>query len=717
MLIIVIIVLGFLEICTFPFPGVSASESRIHIKNSKKNFSNQTIIKHGIPNTGIFTNESSTHNYLLENLVKNQVVYFSITPEPPFSKSDFLVGLFKHSGLDYSSILYENLGLAKYMGSWTTPSGEEDWILQVNDTRVQSNENFTYTILVSKPENGYCDNTAIPLNELDIVANFTLNHEVHYWQVSLKENQKGTIFINETTDFTLVGAELAVYSQQSAPTTQQNPQFPDPHNPVLPLTEISGSYSYSWNAFITDTYFIVVKHKVHVDSPTGTYNISFSAEQSLYNFDTAGRLPHNQTVTVLVDQSFTMPKAYYFMFEVNLTRADVNIQVYSSTILDYALVKIYDEGRQNPIRSEREELQPYDGLINISLTLDEGYYFLVITPGLYAGKGEFLIHFEYKLARPFVWNPFAILLNIGILAALPVYLIYLDSKGKWYRVNQWSVPTSLQDTYKYFTRSFRGIFNVKEVPNKSILIRVTSIPFKTFGLLNFIESSENETLVILKRLHRRIEWLNYILISIVLYDILNLLSFSFFSIHFLPIYFSNSTILFLILAIPTALVGIIVLFVNVSSYISYNQVVNRIAYSVQNYQKSSDNGFNRKDFDPDQAPKNINYVRVLWNQAKHAFKANNFELFVIKADASVKNLLSTRFQQLVSNPISKPDFQLQVATLRKQGFDLPSEKKIAHFRNLRNRIVHSSFTLDEKESVDCFAYYSTFITRLGLRSS
>ncbi len=116
-------------------------------------------------------------------------------------------------------------------------------------------------------------------------------------------------------------------------------------------------------------------------------------------------------------------------------------------------------------------------------------------------------------------------------------------------------------------------------------------------------------------------------------------------------------------------------------------------------------------------PKNINYVRVLWNQAKHAFKKNNFELFVIKADASVKNLLSTRFQQLVSSPISKHDFQFQVATLRKQGFDLPSERKIAHFRNLRNRIVHSSFTLDEKESVDCFAYYSTFITRLGLRSS
>jgi hypothetical protein len=117
-----------------------------------------------------------------------------------------------------------------------------------------------------------------------------------------------------------------------------------------------------------------------------------------------------------------------------------------------------------------------------------------------------------------------------------------------------------------------------------------------------------------------------------------------------------------------------------------------------------------------QAEKSINYVRVLWNQARHAFKEENYELFVIKADAAVKNLLSTRFVQICpENMYSKPDFQTQVVELRKRGFDLPNDRRIAHFRNLRNRIVHSSVTLNEKESVDCFAFYSTFITRLGLR--
>ncbi|MHA2289496.1 MAG: hypothetical protein ACXABG_11990, partial [Promethearchaeota archaeon] len=79
-------------------------------------------------------------------------------------------------------------------------------------------------------------------------------------------------------------------------------------------------------------------------------------------------------------------------------------------------------------------------------------------------------------------------------------------------------------------------------------------------------------------------------------------------------------------------------------------------------------------------------------------------------------LLSTRYWQICPiNSHSTADVQTQGVELRKRGFDLPNEKKIAHFRNLRNRIVHSSVTLGEKESVDCFAYYSTFITRMGLR--
>ena len=151
------------------------------------------------------------------------------------------------------------------------------------------------------------------------------------------------------------------------------------------------------------------------------------------------------------------------------------------------------------------------------------------------------------------------------------------------------------------------------------MIQITNIPFKTFGLLNFIESSEKETLVVSKRLHRKMEWFVYFLIGLVIFDMVNFLSFTFLSIHFLPFDLSNSTELFFILIIPTIIVIIVVLFVNVSAYLSYSQVVNRISYIIQNFRESSRKEFATKRLDPDQALKNINYVRVLWNQAKHAF--------------------------------------------------------------------------------------------------
>jgi len=208
----------------------------------------------------------------------------------------------------------------------------------------------------------------------------------------------------------------------------------------------------------------------------------------------------------------------------------------------------------------------------------------------------------------------------------------------------------------------------------------------------------------------------YFLLSLIIYDIVNIIFYLLFSDHFLPFYFTSLASIIVFLFVPTVVLIVIVLFTNVSAYITYTQVINKIAFIIQNYEETGDKKGFISSMDALQAAKSINYVRVLWNQARHAFKGQNYELFVIKADAAVKNLLSIRFMQICpENMYSKPDFQTQVVELRKRGFDLPNDRKIANFRNLRNRIVHSSVTLNEKESVDCFAFYSTFITRLGLR--
>ncbi len=703
---LLLVILAFLHSTEYPVTVTGNVTILTLTPHSLSNdFTNSTVIQSGISQEGIFTSENSTHYWKLENIQQDQVVYLSISP---YSVITMDIDLYRPSGESFTQILERTESATDYLASWVSHD-DGDWIIAANDTRTSPTQNLTYSLLAFIPSSAYSLDSAIQVNENQITGNFTVSHESHYWKVLLDENQVGNINLREITPTVLRYAQITIFRELN------------PQNPILlPFEILSSNYTYSWNAPATDTYFVVITHKAVVGFPIGQYNVSFTAESAGYNFQTAQELPYNQTYAVKVDQGYVPRKRYYFKFRVNMSRSIVNIRVFefnttTSTILDYAIIEIYDEGLQKPRLTEREEEQKRDGQINISETLDVGIYYLLVTPETNA-VGTFQIFIEFELPQPFTWNFLAILLNICTIILLPVYLIYLDSKGKWYRVNQWTVTTSIQNAFKIFRNSFRGIYNIKEVPNDSILIHIASIPFRTYAILNFVESSENETLVFSKRINRKYEWGIYILIGLFVFDAINILSYFFFSIQFLPIYFTNLTALILFLAIPTILLLLIVLFTNGSSYMTYSQVYNRISYIIQNFEDSEENTMSTLSMDPIQAAKSINYVRVLWNQARHAFKNQNFELFVIKADAAVKNLLSTRYLQICPiNSQTKADFQTQVVELRKRGFDLPNEKKIAHFRNLRNRIVHSSVTLGEKESVDCFAYYSTFITRLGLR--
>ncbi|WP_455140710.1 hypothetical protein [Candidatus Hodarchaeum mangrovi] len=674
----------------------------------KSQFENYTVIEDGIGQKGLFTNDSQMHNWLLEDLALSQVVFFSIYPNNSLIKSELSVKVFNPIGIE---IIFQETPypVQPFLGSWTV-SSPGNWYIQVGISTSPNNQ--SYTILVSIPETKFNEASAELISESQYLGNFSHNHEVHYWKVVLAENQNGTLFLKEGTPNVLLDSEITIY-----------PRSIGLQNPVIRGAQIKpaeGSYNFTWIARSTDTYIIRINHLVQLGFPIGTYNISFSAQSSGYNFDTANILPHNKTISVNLERGYTPRIKFYFWFEVNSSPSIAKISVFefnftTNSVLDFAIVEIFDEWGQNRlfIGDEGQELR--DGEINYTDTLDGGKYYLVISPQSNA-VGTFGILYEVRLPKPFIWNPFSIFLTFIFLLALPGSLIYINHTGRWYRIDQWTVEFSLEETYKFFKYNFSGLFNIKEVPNDSILIRISSIPLPTFGILNFIESSESETLVFCKRIKRRIEWVMFLLIGFFIFDIVNLIYFTIFSQHLLPFYIANLTELFLSLAGPTVILAIFVLFINISSYITYTQLVSRVNFIVNNYAHTKTEGIITPSIDPAQALKNINYVRVLWNQAKHAFKENNYELFVIKADAAVKNLLTTRYLQIVSNNLyDKPDFQVQITELRERGFDLPNDKKIAHFRNLRNRIVHSSVTLDEKESVDCFAFYSTFITRLGLR--
>ncbi|NHJ01960.1 MAG: hypothetical protein EAX86_07425 [Candidatus Heimdallarchaeota archaeon] len=670
---------------------------------------NTFFLTDSISQSNEFTNESHTHNWILQDLNRGQLVYFSIIP-----RSGINVSLYNPSNIKLDNEDVQIIHPSKYLGMWQV-SIVGDWRIQLDDIRPDKSENYSYSILATIPSSGFNEVSALAIDESQFQANFSIDHETHYWKVSLDENQNSTLSLREITPAVLFEAKITIYRELY------------PQNPVLTETEISGSFNYSWNPSVSDQYFIKIRHKPADTSPIGIYNISITSEGFGYSFETAIELPYNHTLSIRQVQGFTPRRVYFFWFYVNTSRSDVFIHVFGpnttdAKILEFATVEIFDEGKQNsnPLYTGYEALQTIDKNFEILLdAVDSGLYYLVISPES-SSVGQFFVHFDYHIPPLFAWNVLGSIITFITIIAFPLYLVYLDTQGKLYRihgpVSQWEFSLSLKETFKFIKYSFRGVFSIKEVPSESILVRIPSVPFRTYALLNFIESSENETLIVSKRILRRIEWVLFPFLGLLILNFVNLISLILFSDFLLPYYLPNVATAFFILAAPTILLLIPVIFINLSSYLSYSQVIDRINFVVHDYQEKVDNEVPSSILEPEQAEKNINYVRVLWNQAKHAFKEDNFELFVIKADAAVKNLLSTRYQQIVSSSGQlKPIFQLQVHELRKRGFDLPSDKKITHFRNLRNRIVHSSVTLDEKESVDCFAFYSTFITRLGLR--
>ncbi|MHA1329957.1 MAG: hypothetical protein ACTSR2_02660, partial [Candidatus Hodarchaeales archaeon] len=380
-------------------------------------FENKTTILSGIPQTGVFNASSNSHNWFLENIIQGQVTYFSISPDAPLDINNLIVKVFNPEGEEFE--YQETPGLAnKFLGSWISPI-TGDWIIQINTTLELYNQ--SYEILVTVPESGYSENSAVEIFEEKIHGNYTQYHEVHYWKVHLSENQNGTLYLTEVTPNVLFHVELTIY-----------PKLIGLQNPVLRETQISpieGSYNFSWNARLTDVYIIKIQHKAQIGFPIGVYNVSFSSAGSGYNFDTADKLPHNKTVYVNIDRGFVPRKKLYFWFQVNASPSNVHITIFevsfiSNYVLDYATVEIYDEWGQNRIFSEDEGDQQKDGEINFTDLLNAGKYFLVILPQPNA-VGLFGINFQVQLPRPFFWTPFAFVLSAIILLAFPAYLIYL----------------------------------------------------------------------------------------------------------------------------------------------------------------------------------------------------------------------------------------------------------------------------------------------------
>jgi hypothetical protein len=259
--------------------------------------------------------------------------------------------------------------------------------------------------------------------------------------------------------------------------------------------------------------------------------------------------------------------------------------------------------------------------------------------------------------------------------------------------------------------------NIKEVPPDVILIERP--PFAGNLILRFDETSEDNTYVEFNRPEKsKFRILLFLPLGIFAYWIAN--AFLFFAFQTTMMWFRATDFLgiALVLLLPFLTVTIPTAIFVLTKAIILRTFVGEIGYTFEEISTTpAKNGMSGSSvLTIDAITRALSYSRVLWNQAKKAFKEKNYSLFIIKADTAVKKVIEIRFLQIIGQINEKLDFVELINELRMRGFDLPSQPKIEHFRKIRNKVVHSSHLLDEKSAIDTFAYYNKFLTRLGLRT-
>lgn len=309
--------------------------------------------------------------------------------------------------------------------------------------------------------------------------------------------------------------------------------------------------------------------------------------------------------------------------------------------------------------------------------------------------------------------------------ALPVIVFYFMLRKKSEEIIEWELDQNYTELYKILSSNPR--LNPKmEVPYQKILLMRKNILIRDIIIdIVPIHANEEENTSMVAQSAVGLRYKNTfdaflsmtVIIGLVLYWGINILAYELVNQTILPYRvaeLNSVNLLVYYLIIPVTFFLLIIYFYK-ESYLKV--ILNEIEYSINDstLTKTLSTGKN-SPIDTENLLKNLAYVRVLWNQAIKAFNEKNYSLFIIRADNSVKKLIETRFQQLLGTIDEKLEFNELIESVRQQGFDIPSQKKIEYFRKVRNKVVHSSHLLDEKTAIETYTYYSKFLGRLGLRT-
>ena len=574
-----------------------------------------------------------------------------------------------------------------------------------------------YNLSIYIPTNGYSFDTAIQIadvaNRLETSYNYSTKSlfETLYFNISVHAFQRFLLNVTETAPSITQDTSVSLYT----------PAGPFPPFPfIIDQTLQNGGIVLTWvpNGNVNSMWIVLSQGGLPEN-----YTMVFSVQTSGYSFDSAILVASNQTHLQWINFTDEWPTVLYYKFFINQTGIGtwVNISEKNSgsSLLTNAQVFIYAPNENYKVLQLNELNSPITGQITGNFTaMTSGYYYIVVSLGSSStpipSKEAYTILLLYTYppvvpVQSFQWTFLNILLSFLILFVLPGVFFGIDMFVKPEPI-QWHILLSGEVVYNAISKNPR-FENKYEFPTESILFEP---PYIGSYRLKFDKINDDETtLSLLGPQKTFLRYFYYLPIGF----------FAYFLINYLLYLSTNTTLLFFevtdLLPFYLLLLICFVLVVPVSVFIVYRyNFIKRLIYEI-NYTKNdivpNIDGPNLS-LNLNALQKQFSYIRVVWNQAKKAFNEQNYSLFIIKADTAVKKLVETRYVQFAGS-VRSMDFNTIIKELRLRGLDIPSNKKIEYFHQIRNKVVHTShLLLDEKTAIETFNYYSKFLNRLGMRT-
>ncbi|OLS23682.1 MAG: hypothetical protein HeimC3_23240 [Candidatus Heimdallarchaeota archaeon LC_3] len=682
----------------------------LQFPKNKTYFNNQT-------NSDILAENNTEHIWILENNTENGKVYYEIKFNNSIIPENIEIFIFSESAISFvlndAEIFNEFL-----IGNFRTDSVSDVFFL-INVTNSLSIQPSNYSITFNRPSEGYSFDTAIKLKngdspKINIEYSTTNYLETDYFQFNLLPNQRVIIKIAENATNIIKGSRVSLYKPrtgESSPDFETRPTSEEVTDELIQFSYVASNVLGQDNIL-----WLEIRHFQFVK---GNYTISLDFQESMYSFETALEIISNITLIDKVDFIDAWPDIRYYKFFVNQSgsRAFVTIKETDSGsgVINNAIAFIYDSGQNTPVENLREDVGR-NGVMNGSFYVEHGGYYYIeldLSETRFSGW-NFEISITIISPLPFIWKLEFILLTIICLLIIPLlilgYDLYLGQS-----THHWDSSGSKSSIFRFISENPR-FGEREEIPNEKMLL--TSFTFLGDIILEFTSSDEEETVVTLKSANKSfLRFFYYFPIGILIYWLINYVVFI--NSRETLVWFHSPDILGFSLVISLLLLvfGIPSLFFIIFRFNYIDTMKKEISYSLKSYVSQTIREIaSNKQMSIRNANAMLSYIRVLWNQAKKAFKDQNYSLFIIKADSAVKKLIELRFLQLMGQVSEKLIFEELIEKLRENAFDLPSSKKIEYFRKIRNKVVHSSHLLDEKTAIETFSYYSKFLTRLGLRT-